>query len=46
MNSEDKFIVRAKKNYGETTVVSCRMPNEVLNNSIKYLLVLEELEMS
>lgn len=30
MNSEDKFIVRAKKNYGESTVVSCRMPNEVL----------------
>ena len=30
MNHEDKFIVRAKKNYGESTVVSCRMPNEVL----------------
>lgn len=30
MNNEDKFIVRAKKNYGESTVVSCRMPNEVL----------------
>ena len=32
MNNEDKFIVRAKKNYGETTVVSCRMPNEILKH--------------
>lgn len=30
MNREEKFIVRAKKNYGETSVVSCRMPNDVL----------------
>ena len=26
-NNDDKFIIRAKKNYGETSVVSCRMPN-------------------
>ena len=32
MNNEDKFIVRAKKNYGETTVVSCRMPNAILKH--------------
>ena len=29
-NNDDKFIIRAKKNYGETSVVSCRMPNDVL----------------
>ena len=28
-NNDDKFIIRAKKNYGETSVVSCRMPNDV-----------------
>ncbi len=30
MNAEDKFIVRKRKNYGETSVVSCRMPNEMI----------------
>lgn len=30
MDKEEKFIIRAKKSYGETSVVSCRMPNEVL----------------
>ena len=29
-NNDDKFIIRAKKNYGETFMVSCRMPNDVL----------------
>ena len=29
-NNDDKFIIRAKKNYVETSVVSCRMPNDVL----------------
>ena len=29
-NNDDKFIIRATKNYGETSVVSCRMPNGVL----------------
>ena len=31
MNNDDKFIVRAKKTYGENTVVSCRMPVEMVN---------------
>ena len=26
-NNDDKFIIRAKKNYGETSVVSSRMPS-------------------
>ena len=30
MDKEEKFIIRAKKSYGETSVVSCRKPNEVL----------------
>jgi len=30
MNAEEKFIIRKKKNYGETSVVSCRMPNEII----------------
>ena len=30
MDKEEKFIIRAKKSYGETSVVSCRMPNEVI----------------
>lgn len=30
MNNNDKFIIRAKKNYGETSVVSCRMPNDII----------------
>ncbi len=30
MNAEDKFIVKKRKNYGETSVVSCRMPNEMI----------------
>ena len=30
MDKEEKFIIRAKKSYGETSVVSCRMLNEVL----------------
>lgn len=30
MSNDEKFIIRAKKNYGETSVVSCRMPNEIL----------------
>ncbi len=30
MNAEDKFVVRKRKNYGETSVVSCRMPNEIV----------------
>ena len=30
MDNEDKFIIRANKSYGETSVVSCRMRNEVL----------------
>lgn len=30
MRNDEKFIIRAKKNYGETSVVSCRMPNEIL----------------
>ncbi len=30
MNAEDKFVVRKRKNYGETSVVSCRMPNAII----------------
>ena len=30
MSNDEKFIIRAKMNYGETSVVSCRMPNEIL----------------
>jgi predicted DNA-binding protein len=30
MNEKDKFIIRAKKNYGEHAVVSCRMPVELI----------------
>lgn len=30
MASSDKFIVRSKKVYGENTVVSCRMPVELV----------------
>lgn len=30
MNQEEKFIIRAKKSYGETSVVSCRMPNNLI----------------
>ena len=29
-NNDDKFIIRSKKIYGDTTVVSCCMPNDVL----------------
>ena len=28
--AEDKFIVRPKRTYGENTVVSCRMPVEMV----------------
>ena len=31
MAGNDKFIVRTKKTYGENTVVSCRMPVELVN---------------
>lgn len=31
MAENDKFIVRTKKNYGENTVVSCRMPLELVD---------------
>ena len=30
MANSDKFIVRSKKVYGENTVVSCRMPVELV----------------
>lgn len=28
--AEDKFIIRPKRTYGENTVVSCRMPVEMV----------------
>lgn len=31
MAENDKFIVRTKKTYGENTVVSCRMPVEMVD---------------
>ena len=31
MADKDKFIVRTKKTYGENTVVSCRMPVEMVD---------------
>ena len=31
MAGNDKFIVRTKKTSGENTVVSCRMPVELVN---------------
>lgn len=31
MAGNDKFIVRSKKVYGENTVVSCRMPVELVD---------------
>lgn len=31
MAENDKFIVRTKKSYGENTVVSCRMPLELVD---------------
>lgn len=31
MAGNDKFIVRAKRVYGENTVVSCRMPVELVD---------------
>lgn len=31
MAGNDKFIVRTKKTYGENTVVSCRMPVELVD---------------
>lgn len=31
MAGNDKFIVRTKKVYGENTVVSCRMPVELVD---------------
>lgn len=30
MADNDKFIVRTRKQYGENTVVSCRMPVEMV----------------
>lgn len=30
MMAEDKFIVRPKRSYGKNTVVSCRMPVELV----------------
>ena len=30
MADKDKFIIRTKKVYGENTVVSCRMPVEMV----------------
>ena len=30
MAENDKFIVRTKRTYGENTVVSCRMPVELV----------------
>lgn len=30
MAEQDKFIVRTKRSYGESTVVSCRMPIEMV----------------
>ena len=27
---KDRFVIRARKNYGENTVVSCRMPVELV----------------
>ena len=30
MAEEDKFIIRPKRVYGENTVVSCRMPVEIV----------------
>ena len=30
MDKEEKFIIRANKSYGAPSVVSCRIPNEVL----------------
>lgn len=30
MADNDKFIVRTRKQYGENTVVSCRMPVELV----------------
>jgi predicted DNA-binding protein len=29
--AEEKFVIRPKKVYGENTVVSCRMPLELVN---------------
>lgn len=29
--AEDRFIIRARKVYGKNTVVSCRMPVEMVN---------------
>ncbi len=31
MADSDKFVIRAKKTYGENTVVSCRMPLELVD---------------
>lgn len=31
MAENDKFIVRTKRTYGENTVVSCRMPVEMVD---------------
>lgn len=31
MAGNDKFIVRTKKTYGKNTVVSCRMPVELVD---------------
>lgn len=40
------LLLERKRTTGETSVVSCRMPNDVLKQLVKYLLVLEEPEMS
>ena len=30
MSDKDRFVVRTKKNYGTHSVVSCRMPDELI----------------
>ncbi len=32
MNAEEKFVVRKRENYGDTSFVSCIMPNEIIKN--------------
>ena len=46
MAENDKFIVRTKRTYGENTVVSCRMPVELVERLDKIGNKTERLEIA
>lgn len=38
---KEKFVVKVKKNYGETSVVSARLPMEIVKNWIMQQITLD-----